>query len=336
MVARTELKKRITSGGNYFSSPKIDLHFVPTGCKTLDLALGGGWAEGRIANIVGDKSTGKTLLCMEAAANFAIKHPNGQIRYREAEAAFDRAYAEALGMPMDRVDFGDEPFETIEDLFEDLTSCIKKATHPELYICDSLDALSDRAELKRGMDEGTYGTEKARKLSQLFRRLVREMHSSKLTLIIVSQIRAKIGITFGRTTTRSGGRALDFYASQVLFLSQIGTISKTISSIRRPVGLTIKAKVDKNKVGLPYREATFQLSFGYGIDDVNACLSWLDEAGGLFELKLTTAKLKEFKRALRGMEDDEFQSVVASIHAAVERQWYDIEKRFIPTRRKYG
>src|SRR5262252_7801779 len=85
-----------------------DVEFFSSGSKTLDLALGGGWAKPRVANIIGDKSTGKTLLCIEAAANFARQYPTGKIRYRETEGAFQKSYARALGMPIERIDFGKE------------------------------------------------------------------------------------------------------------------------------------------------------------------------------------------------------------------------------------
>src|SRR6476659_1259045 len=88
LMTRVRLTKSIAGGGNYFSLPKNDVDFISSGCKMLDLALGGGWAEERIINIVGDKSSGKTLLCIEASANFAIKHKKGKIRYRESERAF--------------------------------------------------------------------------------------------------------------------------------------------------------------------------------------------------------------------------------------------------------
>src|SRR5262245_49730127 len=156
--AKLKPKKR---GGNYFAAPS-HLMFIPTGCQTLDLALGGGWAKNRIANIVGDKSSGKTLLCIEACANFAIKYPKGRIFYRESEAAFDQDYAKALGMPVARVSFGDDPLETVEDLFDELSDILRNKNDC-LYICDSLDALSDRAELDRGIADGSYGAQKAKK-----------------------------------------------------------------------------------------------------------------------------------------------------------------------------
>src|SRR5262245_41010125 len=163
------------TGGAYFSAPK-QRGFISSGCKLLDMVLGGGWAEGRIANIIGDHSTGKTLLCIEAAANFINKYPKGKVYYREVEAAFDIDYARALGMPVDRVDFSHqrkEVIDTVEDVFEDMEQILAKhAKQPALYILDSLDALSDREEAKRDIDKGTFGANKAKKLGELFRRLV--------------------------------------------------------------------------------------------------------------------------------------------------------------------
>lgn len=329
---------RADGGGNYFAAPKPDIGFISSGCQTLDLALGGGWAENRIFNIVGDKSTGKTLLAIEAAANFAIKYPKGKIRYRECEAAFDRGYAEALGMPVDRVDFGDA-LETVEDLFEDLQKVLKGARQPELYIVDSLDALSDRAEMGRNLDEGTYGANKPKQLSQMFRRTVRAMGDRRVTCGIISQVRSKIGISFGRDTTRSGGRALDFYASQVLYLSSGQVDYKTTRGEKRPVGLSVRAKVDKNKVGLTGREANFQIVFGFGVDDVGACLDWLRRTKLLEEVGLSSRtsdedmkKLKASYLSARG----EPPVPADEIREAVIRNWRAMDERLLPTRRKYG
>jgi recombination protein RecA len=333
MVERIGKPKVAKPGGNYFSRAKTDIQFCKSGCQTLDLALGGGWAERRIANIVGDSSSGKTLLAIEAAANFAIKHKKGRIRYREAEYAFQPSYAEALGMPLDRVDFGDQPLETVEDLFEDLDQVTAKATQPELYICDSLDALTDRAEVERDMNAGTYGAEKAKKMSQLFRRLVGRLSTSNVTLIIISQVRSKIGITFGRKTTRTGGRALDFYASQVLYLAQAGKVVQTTHNVRRATGVIVKAKCDKNKVALPYRDATFEISFGYGVNDIWACLSWLKVTGFLGDLGLTPKTMKDYAHELMTNPDP---GKTAEIHEVVERRWYELETKFLSPHRKYG
>lgn len=335
MAERVRIKRKDDGGGSYFASPKTKMRFIRTGSKLLDCALGGGWARGRIANIVGDKSTGKTLLCIEACANFIAEHPKAMVRYRESEAAFDDPYAEALGMPLDRVDFG-EPLDTVEDLFEDLSDVLKRMKGPELYICDSLDALSDRAEMGRSMDEGSYGAEKAKKLSQMFRRLVRDMEDKDLTLIIVSQIRDKIGAMFGRKFTRTGGRALDFYASQVALLAHLGTEHKTVSGVKRAVGVNIRAKIDKNKIGLAFREAEFPILFGYGVDDILSCLLWLKDVKALKDVGVAENRIKQHARELIEADPDEVREEVAAIHAAVEKKWYEIEQSLLPSRRKYG
>lgn len=334
-MTRERLQRRVDGGGNYFATPNASVDFIKTGCKMLDLALGGGWAENRIANIVGDKSSGKTLLCIEAAANFARKYDNGKIIYRECEAAFDPEYAAALGMPVDRVDFG-EPIETVEDLFEDLERVVSKAKRPTLYFVDSLDALSDRAEVERDISQGSFGAEKAKKMSQLFRRLVRKMERSNVTLIIVSQVRDKIGIAFGDKTTRSGGRALDFYASQVLSLAQISTIKRTVSGQSRPVGIQVRAKVKKNKVALPYREVEFQLTFGYGVDDVLACVQFLRDTKSLDDIGISESRVKRYVVDVTALEGTAYRKEVKKLHRAVSDKWYSIERSFLPTRSKYA
>ena len=332
---------RTGGGGNYFASPKSGVEFISSGCLRLDLALGGGWAENRIGNIVGDKSSGKTLLAIEAAANFALKHPKGRIRYREAESSFDPAYAAALGMPVDRVDFG-EPLDTVEDLFEDLQKVVRGARRPELYVVDSLDALSDRAEMSRDMDEGTYGAQKAKNLSQMFRRSVRAMAQSRVTGLIISQVRSKIGVSFGRGTTRSGGRALDFYASQVLYLTSGEVEYKPYRGEKRAVGIAVRARVDKNKVALPFREAAFKILFGHGVDDVGASLSWLKKIKALEDVGLSSRiSDKDLEAVCRryvtlgGPGDGDLPASRASIAEAVTRRWYEGEERHLPTRRKY-
>lgn len=323
-----------SGGGAYFTTALSPARFINSGCNLLDRALGGGWAENRISNVVGDKSTGKTLLMIESAANFARKYPKGIIDYRESESAFDKSYAQALGMPLDRVDFG-QPLETIEDWFNDLSSVIAKAKQPHLYILDSLDALSDAAEMAREITEGSYGANKAKQSSQLFRRLTSQLADSKVTVIIVSQVRSKIGVSFGRHTTRSGGRALDFYASQVLYLQHVSTITKTVKGQKRAIGIDIKAKVDKNKVALPFREAAFTIKFGYGIDDAKADLMWLKDVKHLKDIRLPEKEIEGYLRDLEDMTADEYTKELTDLHEAVNTRWFEIEDTLIPKRRKY-
>jgi recombination protein RecA len=332
-------RERLDVGGSYFLAPS-DLSFIATGCTMLDLALGGGWAQQRIANIVGDKSTGKTLLAIEACTNFARAHQKGHLYYCDSETAFVESHAKGLGMPIERIKFRYD-IGTVEDLFTDLERVLKLAErwkHPVLYVVDSLDALSDRTEMDRDLDERSYGLEKARKMSQLFRRLTAAMSKAKMTLLIVSQVRANIGVKFGRQTTRSGGRALDFYASQVLYLSHLGTDYRTVLGEKRAVGVEIRAKVDKNKVALPFREAQFTIRFGYGVDDQCASAIWLAARGGCNELHIgkTDKSALEFARKLDALSDDDHERASKRLRDIVRKRWGEIEVGLQPQRKKYG
>lgn len=340
MVERERVRvAKKQGGGNYFAAPKDNIQFISSGCKTLDLALGGGWARGRVANIVGDKSTGKTLLCIESSANFVATEKKGKVRYREAESAFDKGYAKALGMPVDRIDFG-EPMETVEDLFEDLQRIVKGARGPELVIVDSLDALSDRDEMDRDLDKGSYGMGKPKMMSKLFRQLVRQLEEKDVTLIIVSQVRDKINAMFGRKTTRSGGRALDFYASQVLYLAHIKTLQRVSQGTKRPAGVVVRGKLDKNKIALPFREAEFPIMFGWGIDDIAASMFWLKEVKALktadFAANLSEKEIRSHSRSYMDGDVEEYREELTRLHEIVEKKWYAIEKGLLPLRSKYG
>lgn len=328
---------------NYFASAaaKTNLKFISSGCPVLDAALGGGWVLGRVANIVGDKSAGKTLLAMEAMANFLRTYPDGWCRYAEAEAAFDEEYAEGLGIPIDRIILNEpgKPLETVEDWERDLKHHLNKFKgRPGLYIEDSLDALSDEAEEKREFGEGTYGGTKPKLIGQLFRQNIATLEQQEVCLIIVSQLRDKLNVTFGETKTRSGGRALDFYASQIVWLAEIEKMKRVMDKIERVVGIKVRAKVKKNKVGLPFREADYPILFGYGIDDLTACTEWLLSAGCesvLSELGLSKAGYKVRINSIRNKGGAEAQTMREALRKAVFAEWARIEHGFLPTSKKY-
>lgn len=341
----TQRKRRVVAelipAANYFAAGSDkELEFVSTGCSILDAVLGGGYVLGRVCNLVGDKSSGKTLLAIEACANFASRYADGYIRYAEAEAAFDVPYAAALGMPVDRVDFADDIF-TIEDLFEDLERILddkELQKRPCLYIIDSLDALSDRAELGRKIDEGSYGMNKPKVMGQMFRRLVQKMEKSRMLLVVISQIRDKIGVTFGETKTRSGGKALDFYASQVLWLSEIEKMKRTIDKVDRITGVRVRARCKKNKIGLPFRECEFPILFGYGVDDLTAAADWLLEVNReecLTELGLSKAGYKIRINNIRGKGGEEVAKLRSEFGRIIQHEWRTIETKFLPASRKY-
>lgn len=337
---------------SYFADMGKTNHlYVSSGSAIIDAVLGGGWVLGRIANVVGDKSAGKTLLAIEAFANFFMTYPDGLARYGEAESAFDMPYAENLGMPIDKIDFGlagtfgrteDEPLQTVEDWYRSTLAFVEKcekAGKPGIYCIDSFDALSDDAEMERDIDKGSFGQGKAKKSGELFRKLKTRLKDANVLLIVVSQIRDKMNVTFGETKTRSGGRALDFYASHIVWLAEIGKIKKTIQGIERPIGVNVRANCKKNKVGLPFRTCDYPVLFGYGVDDLTANVEWLLENNGADVLKeqfeMSKAGYKIRLANIRDKGGEPARELRAKLRAAVFQRWQEIESGFLPKSRKY-
>ncbi len=320
MSKREKLEIEPKVSNIYF--PEKRIQFVSSGCTILDCVLGGGYPLGRIVNIVGDKSTAKTALATEAVINFLRQYPDGVAYYREIEAAFDTEYARSMGLPLEKVDFGapEEPMITVEDLEKDLDAFVDqqiKSKKPGVYILDSLDALSDEAEMETSGQAG-FGAQKAKALGRLFRKTARKLEQANALLIIVSQVRENIGAMFGEKYKRSGGKALDFFASQVMWLAHMKTLKKSIKGVERPYGVIIKAKLKKNKVAPPFRECEFIFVFNYGVDDLAASEMWFKEIGEKFELSPTY---------------EESQAKAAEL---VKTRWAEIEAQFSPQRRKYG
>ena len=307
-----------------------------TGCTLLDLAAGGGWGIGRVANIVGDKSTGKTLLAIEACANFATLYGGEAIRYAEVEAAFDRPYAYTMGMP--RTAQYTEDVHTIEDFERDLDGWLTKQTGPNLYILDSLDACSSTAELEREIgDHATYGQEKAKALSELFRKMIKKLREKQGTVIIISQLRDNIGVRFGETKKRSGGHALDFYASQVFWLAQVQALKKTVTKVERVVGVKVRARNKKNKIGKPFRHVDFTLLFSYGVADEISMLDWLKENHGTDLLPEPFASYpKRLDLAQQGKDRTSVETIRDELRTAVIARWEEIEDALEPPLRKYA
>ncbi len=319
------------------------IQFFSSGCTILDAALGGGWACGRVANILGESSTGKTLLGIEAAANFHLKFPEGSIVHIDTEAAFDPDYAETLGLQVDDIDLY-EGFSTVEQIatlfdqiLEDRESDASES--PCLVILDSIDALTTNAEVARSMEDGTFGLEKAKLLSQLFRRYIRRMNAAGITLIIMSQVRANLNAgPFGKQTITSGGKALKFYVSQQLELQHLKQIKKTAKGNERVVGCMVKATLVKNRCGPSFRSVQFPLLFGYGIHDEGASLQFIVQSGRGKDVGIadSLAAATAFLKKVEASTPEERVQHVDKIREVAMKTWSDIESAFAPARSKYG
>jgi recombination protein RecA len=339
-----ERKKLVESntGGRYFAPvPRVDC--ISTGCGLLNNVLSGGWASGRFGNIVGDRSTGKSLLAIEACANFAIKYEKkALIRYAECEAAFDLGYAESVGLPVDRVDLNQDGcfIDTVEGWHKDLDAFLTKTEKTKskggLYILDSLDAIGDDDEKTSEFGKDSYGAKKPKLIGQLFRREVRRIQGLNVTLLIVSQIRDKIGVSFGDKHSRSGGKALDFYASQILWLANKGQVEETRGGVKRKVGMWVGAKCKKNKIGLAHRECDVLIKYSYGIDEYETGVQWLLDnkvkALGIDD----KADAGRYLKSLDKMTPEVLAKEKVRFNSAIDSSWAEIERRFLPVRRKYA
>lgn len=334
-----------------------------------------------VANgLVVHNSTGKTLLAIEAAANIALSYPKSRIWYRESEAAFDIAYAEVLGLPTKRIDFGpsglDTVWDTIEDVLDDLDAQLtvmeglrapfedelakarkrkridrdqvaeierKLAALGGLYVIDSLDALTSRAALKRKTGQGSFNLEKPKVMAELFSKLVRRTRQSGVCLIFISQTRDNIGVTFGDKQTRSGGNALDFYASVVLWLHQVGMIHQEIRGVKRTIGIDVRARAKKNKIAPPFRECRFPIRFSYGIDDLVASLEYLESVKLLDMIGIKGKSQDELGKALdkyisdtEKLPQDQYLKELQRVRESTLAAWNNVETGFLPKRSKYG
>lgn len=312
--------------------------YTTSGSTLLDLVLGKGWAQSRVVNIVGDKSSGKTLLAIEACANFVLAYGPGNIRYVEAEAAFDADYAKLIGMP-DGIELMTE-IRTVQQFAADLDAFLDSRTEtspPCLYVVDSLDALSDTAEMEREIDKGNFGAAKAKFLSEMFRVRISAIAAKKCTLFIISQLRDKIGVIFGEKHQRSGGKALDFYASQVVWLAEVGKIKKTVLGAERVIGMRVKARTKKNKVGTPFREAELTIFFSYGVDDEISMLDWIKQHKCENLLALSEKETRAAVLQCRKERDREgLRDLHQDIASSVAHHWARIETLLAPTMSKYG
>ena len=260
-------------------SKKIDIELIHSGSLSLDLALGGGYPKGRIIEIYGPESSGKTTLALHAIAE--IQKTGGQAAFIDAEHALDPAYARKIGVNtgdllISQPDNGEQALEICETLV--------RSGAVDLIVVDSVAALVPQAEIDGDMGDAQMGLQ-ARLMSQAMRKLTGIIAKSKATVIFINQIRMKIGVMFGNPETTTGGNALKFYASVRIDIRRIGQIKdgENISGNRT------KIKIVKNKIAAPFRSAEFDIMYNEGISKTGDILDLavqygvIDKAGAFLK-----------------------------------------------------
>ncbi len=288
---------------------RMTVETIPTGALTLDMALGGGLPKGRVIEIYGPESSGKTTLALHAIAE--VQRQGGVAAFIDAEHALDPYYAENLGVAIEDLlisqpDTGEMGLEICDQLV--------RSSAVDLIVIDSVAALTPRAEIEGEMGDSHMGLQ-ARLMSQALRKITGNIGKSQCTVIFLNQLRLKIGVTYGNPETTTGGNALKFYASVRLDIRRIQTLKKGNDQF----GIRVKVKVAKNKVAPPFRIAEFDIIFGEGISILGCLLDIAEEhdivvrKGAWYSFEGVNVGQGRDNTIIRMKEDPEFAAKVKTL-----------------------
>ena len=248
----------------------VNVEVMPTGCLSLDMAIGvGGLPKGRIIEIYGPESSGKTTFALGFIAS--CQKRGGTAAFIDAEHALDPVYAKNLGVDVDNLlisqpDYGEQALEIVDDLVS--------SGGVDIIVIDSVAALVPKSELDGDMDQQVVGAH-ARLMSKILRKITGNVSKTGCIVVFINQIRMKIGVMFGNPETTTGGNALKFYSSVRLEVRK----GKTISVGEKPIGAETKVKIVKNKVSAPFREIVVDLMYGKGIQKESELVNLAEQLG---------------------------------------------------------
>lgn len=282
-VAIQQIEKQFGKGSIMKFGEKVDrkVDVIPTGAISLDIALGiGGIPKGRIVEIYGPESSGKTTLAMHMIAEAQAQ--GGYAAFIDAEHAFDPTYGKKIGIDVDNLyisqpDYGEQALEILETLV--------RSGAFDIIVVDSVAALTPKAEIEGEMGDSHMGLQ-ARLMSQALRKLTAIANKTGVTIVFINQIRMKIGVMFGNPETTTGGNALKFYSSVRLDIRK----KETLKNEGEITGQTVRVKVVKNKMAPPFKEAMFEIIYPNGVDKYSSLLDAavkfeiIEKAGAWFRM----------------------------------------------------